>query len=36
MSGIKVVTAWTTSAVPTSTQKSFMRVNFIKLLCRHY
>ena len=28
MSGIKVVTAWTTSAVPTSTQKSFMRVDF--------
>ena len=28
MSGIKVVTAWTTSAVPTSTQKSFMSVDF--------
>ena len=28
MSGIKVVTAWTTSAVSTSTQKSFMRVDF--------
>ena len=28
MSGIKVVTAWTPSAVPTSTQKSFMRVDF--------
>ena len=28
MSGIKVVTAWTTSAVATSDQKSFMRVDF--------
>ena len=28
MSGIIVVTAWSTSAVPTSTQKSFMRVDF--------
>ena len=28
MSGIKVVTAWTASAVATSDQKSFMRVDF--------
>ena len=28
MSGIKVVTDWTVSAVATSDQKSFMRVDF--------
>ena len=28
MSGLKIHTAWTTSAVATSTQKSFMRVDF--------
>ena len=28
MSGLKVHTAWTTSAVATSDQKSFMRVDF--------
>ena len=28
MSGIKIVTDWTASAVATSDQKSFMRVDF--------